>query len=304
MLRVLFSQDKGIFRALLTMSIFVFVHPLSAGVVTFSDQGLGSNSYNNGDPGNLDPGQSHDGTFTSGGVSFKNTVDQWSGYSSWSGWAPSTMNDQTTEGYLNQYSVFESGGIIDDRVGTFGGEVAPAGADTPFGVYYASYSSGSNSITFPGLTTVHGMFINNTTYAALSMQNGDGFAKSFGGLTGDDPDWFKLSIVGYDNMQSMIGTVEFFLADFRFADNNLDYIVDEWTWVDLSPLGDSVSSLSFELTSTDNDPTWGINTPTYFAMDNLSFEPVPEPSTVLLLGIGILGMAGFSINQRKKKLSS
>jgi hypothetical protein len=28
---------------------------------------------------------------------------------------------------------------------------------------------------------------------------------------------------------------------------------------------------------------WGLNTPSYFAMDNLTFAPVPEPGTWALL---------------------
>jgi hypothetical protein len=29
------------------------------------------------------------------------------------------------------------------------------------------------------------------------MRDGDGFGKKFGGTTGMDPDWFKLTIKGY-----------------------------------------------------------------------------------------------------------
>ena len=111
------------------------------------------------------------------------------------------------------------------------------------------------------------MAITNTTYAALSMVHGDDFAKKFGGETGDDPDFFLLTIEGVDAADSSVGTVEFYLADFRFADNSKDYIVEDWTTVDLSAISAAVE-LKFSLTSSDVG-SFGMNTPTYFAADNV-----------------------------------
>ena len=100
------------------------------------------------------------------------------------------------------------------------------------------------------------------------MCDGDSYAKKFGGTTGDDPDWFKLKIFGYQN-GNFIDTVVFYLADFRFTDNNQDYIIKDWTFVDLSTIENSVS-LTFELSSTDNGQ-YGMNTPAYFFIDNLDY---------------------------------
>lgn len=75
------------------------------------------------------------------------------------------------------------------------------------------------------------------------------------------------------------GIVEFYLADYRFTD---DYIIDEWTWVDLSGLGDVVG-LEFYLSSSDNN-AGGMKTPGYFAMDTV----IPEPASIILLGAGLL----------------
>ena len=47
----------------------------------------------------------------------------------------------------------------------------------------------------------------------------------------------------------------------------------DWVLVDLSGLG-TVAALEFELASSDNGP-FGMNTPSYFALDDLMF--VPEP---------------------------
>jgi len=64
--------------------------------------------------------------------------------------------------------------------------------------------------------------------------------------------------------------VEFYLADFRFEEDSLDYILDDWQWVDLSNLG-NVDSLQFTLSSSDVGDN-GINTPLFFAIDNLDLS--------------------------------
>ena len=106
-------------------------------------------------------------------------------------------------------------------------------------------------------------------------------AKKFGGASGDDPDWFVLTIIGKDSQGLVTDTVDFYLADYTFADNNQDYIVDTWEYVDLTSLG-AVESLEFTLSSSDVGQ-WGMNTPGYFAMDNLI---IPEPTTIALLMVG------------------
>ena len=64
--------------------------------------------------------------------------------------------------------------------------------------------------------------------------------------------------------------------------------MDQWTDVDLSILGD-VYGLSFDYESSDIG-SFGINTPTYFAIDNIDIQAVSEPSTLLLFGLGIAGV--------------
>ncbi|HKL40270.1 MAG TPA: DUF4465 domain-containing protein, partial [Cryomorphaceae bacterium] len=71
----------------------------------------------------------------------------------------------------------------------------------------------------------------------------------------------------YQNGELTGTEVEFYLADYTFSDNSQDYIVDEWTYVDLTSLGDA-DSLSFTLTSSDVGE-FGMNTPAYFCIDDL-----------------------------------
>ncbi|KAB2319735.1 DUF4465 domain-containing protein [Betaproteobacteria bacterium SCN1] len=217
-------------------------------------------------------------TFTSGGATYNHTFTDWGNGCCSANWVYSNRTDTTTAGADNQFSSYAGSG---------------AQGSSNYGLAFVdSYSGANPTVSFAGPVTVSGAYFTNTTYAALSMLEGDQFAiYPFGGSDGDRPDWFKLTIEGWDAGNALTGSVDFYLADYRFADNSLDYIVDEWTWVDLSSLG-AVSSLSFSLNSSDVGQ-FGMNTPAYFAMDNLAVAAVPEPSQVamFLAGLGVLGMA-------------
>jgi hypothetical protein len=118
------------------------------------------------------------------------------------------------------------------------------------------------------------------------MKDGDQFSKKFGGASGNDPDFFKLQILGFRG-STQTAAIDFFLADYRFENNNQDYVVDQWTRVDLANLG-VIDSLKFSLSSSDNGQ-FGMNTPAYFAMDRIEYSAVPEPGSLSLLGIAALG---------------
>lgn len=121
--------------------------------------------------------------------------------------------------------------------------------------------------------------LTNTTYAALSMRDGDGYGKQFGSIYDADgmvdgtngEDFFKLWIIGESFDGSMVDSMEFFLADYRFADDTEDYIVDEWVNIDLAGFNFDVATLNFGFESSDNN-TFGVKTPTYFALDNVEIE--------------------------------
>jgi hypothetical protein len=115
---------------------------------------------------------------------------------------------------------------------------------------------------------VSGFYVTNSTYAYKSMKNGDSFAKKFGGATGNDPDFFLLTVRGYINGVMKQDSVNFYLADFRNSNNSLDYIVDNWQWVNTSSLN-QVDSIKFILRSSDNGQ-FGMNTPAFFCLDNFT----------------------------------
>jgi hypothetical protein len=248
--------------SMLAFSVFAVSAPISyvsaATVVsTFDDLPLAPNSF-------FFPGTTT--TFTSGAATFNHRFSDFGTPGCcWDGWTYSDTTDTTTPGPTNQYSAFTGSG---------------AGGSANYAVGFL----GEPTVTFATPSIVKGADFTNTTYAALSMLQGDAFSKKFGGATGNDPDFFKLTIFGKNASGATTGAVDFFLADYRFSDNQLDYVANKWTFVDLSSLG-VVSSLAFGLSSSDTGQ-FGINTPGYFAVDNLTVDAVPEPSVFMLVAGG------------------
>lgn len=113
-----------------------------------------------------------------------------------------------------------------------------------------------------------GFYVTNTTYAFKSMKYGDAFAKKFGGPTGNDPDFFKITVRAYKNGTLKTDSVEFYLADYRFNNNSMDYIIQTWQWVNTSSLG-TADSVEIRMFSSDNGP-YGMNTPAFFGIDNVT----------------------------------
>lgn len=198
------------------------------------------------------------GGFISG--NFRFMTDYNAGYNSWSGFAASAKTDGKTPGYTNQYSAITGKGV----------------AGTP--AYAVAYPAPVSVIAFKD-TIVSGLYVTNSTYAYLSMKNGDDFSKKFGGANGNDEDYLILTIKGYTSDNRETGKVEFFLADFMYSIASNDYILDTWKWVGLKQLG-RISKLEFSLRSSDNG-AWGMNTPGYFCIDNLNHEVLTSDPAVL-----------------------
>ncbi|HRS53517.1 MAG TPA: DUF4465 domain-containing protein [Bacteroidales bacterium] len=194
-------------------------------------------------------GSDFSGGFNSGLAFFPNYYDTVWDY--WEGFAISTMRDDSTQGLSNLYSAITGNGY---------NSTTYAVAYLPAVVKFNGFAKGNIPL---------GCYVTNSTYAYYTMLYGDLFSKKFGGPTGDDPDWFLLSIINYYNGQ-IIDTVDFYLADYRFQNNMDDYIVNTWEWIDLSPLGPS-DSLLFVLSSSDTS-IWGMNTPAFFCIDNLTIN--------------------------------
>lgn len=193
-------------------------------------------------------------TFQETPFEFKTVYDTSYGaiYGYWAdGWAYSNQTSDTMTSTNGQHSSYAGG--------------ASDGSQYAIGKQKSTITKTDPTVRFLSLD------VTNTNYAAHSMLNGDFFAKKFGGATGDDPDWFLLTVVGYDDVDDKIDSVEFYLADYRFGDNSQDYIIKDWTTVDLS-LVENASYLVLSLTSSDNDPTYGMNTPSFYAVDYVTYD--------------------------------
>lgn len=201
-------------------------------------------------------GSDSSGGFSCGNAWFSNKFTDWGGgYTSWSGFSYSNKRDTITESYLNENSAITGKGY---------------NGSSNYAVCYVSGFDALPRIRLNGIAkgdTVSGFYITNSTYSFYSMKNGNAVAKEFGGVSGNDNDWFALSVFGYKNGIKTNDSVLFYLADYRFADTTQDYIVKDWRWLNLVSLG-QVDSLEFKLFSTDTG-IYGINNPTYFCMDNL-----------------------------------
>lgn len=216
-------------------------------VATFENLTLPADSFENG--------EHLTGSFTSGKAVFLNDYN--ANWQAWSGFAYSNITDDTTQGSDNQYGSITGGGYASSAT------------------FAVANGYGNTQINLSGNAAggyVKGFYITNSAYAYYSMQNGDQFAKKFGGVSGNDADWFKLTITGWLNGAVKQQSVDFMLADYTFADNNQDYLVDDWQWLNLQPLG-NVDSLQFTLTSSDTGQ-FGMNTPAYFILDNFTTADV------------------------------
>lgn len=196
-------------------------------------------------------GSDASGFFIASDMKFENQYNP--AWQTWAGFSFSQKNDVTTAGHGNQYSVAD-----------------PANKTNKFAVFYPSFGGDIfASLSTGGEFELQSIALCNSTYAALSMKNGDDYCKKFGGTAGTDPDWFKLTVSGYNQNNVKVSSQDIYLADFRPVDSSKDYILTKWTTFDLTSLG-KVNKLIFTLSSSDTG-LYGINTPSYFCFDNVKY---------------------------------
>jgi hypothetical protein len=254
------------FRSTLVIAILSISGVSFGAVASFEDLGLPADSFHSNTP------------FTSNGAEFNNIFPDF-GIGYWEGFAYSSKTDTTTAGSANQFSAIAGHG---------------AGNSSTYGVGFVGFTI-SPVITLPAGTNPSSIDVTNTTYTYLSMRDGDQFAKKFGGASGNDPDFFVMTITGRDDSNTIVNHVDFYLADYRFADNAQDYLIHDWTTVDLSSLAGS-RTLTFSLASSDTGQ-FGMNTPAYFALDNVSF--VPEPAAMAVVMSSVFWLARWSRRENR-----
>lgn len=169
----------------------------------------------------------------------------WGDYGFGEGFTYTNYTDSATPGYTNLSAITADG----------------VGGSTYFVANAGEFSTTPAMISFADGKSYRPLecYVTNSTYAYLAMKDGN---PGYGTL---DPfkqgDRFKLIITGYDG-DNVTGKVTFYLA------SGTD-IVNTWEKIDLSRLG-TVTRMVFSLESSDVDPIFGMNTPSYFCLDRLT----------------------------------
>jgi|GEM_PF-1148487 len=221
---------------------------LATSMATFESFGLAPGAFvNNAGP---------TGAFVDAGNAFNNEFSPDFG-GIWSGWAISSMTDTTNPDFSNQYSAITGSGA--DGSPTYGVAFTSSGSVDPF-------HPDDSFVNLPEGATPVSIDITNTTYAYLTMRDGSLFTSPFAA-----GDYFRLTIEGYTGPEgtgTKVGEVDFDLANYLGTNH---YIVNTWQTMDLSSLA-GAGSLRFGLESSQNNPLYGMNTPAYFAVDNLTLS--------------------------------
>lgn len=266
-------------QLLLAFSLSALAVSAQQHVFDFEDLNLSDNTFFNGV--SIHPADSINNSFSFGDdlVQFHGSTSVSWGLVIGTGLGYSNQTDQNTEGYTNPGSAYN-----DDS----------KNPSTTFGIV----NGDASSITFSEPVRLTSIDLTNTVYAYLSMQKGDTFAKKFGGIEGTDPDFFKVSIVAFDKDYNKIDSAAFALADFTTDKSEDDYIISHWTTFSLEAFKDSISSIKLYFSSSDNG-TFGMNTPAYVAIDNLTFsqyekqpddEPTPTSTRCLCAKDGVVSL--------------
>ena len=190
------------------------------------------------------PGQNiHNVSVSVAAATFLNTYTDWGGgFESWGGFAFSTVSNTTDGSYLNQY----------------------AAARAHSNAYAVGYDGGWDpppEIAFDLPAAPKSARVNNTTYAALSIRNGNPPARAFA-----EGDTFVLTLTARNVEGTVVATTNHYLADFR----GTNFIQTNWFELDLSWMPPEVVSLVGTLETTDVGD-WGANTPTYFALADFTY---------------------------------
>lgn len=199
-------------------------------------------------------------------------------YFTWWGFTVSNAaNNSYQENLLNsQFCNMAAGGIVLDESGKVKLNEAGApeiSAEVPYMVaYYGEFfSARPTQMVFndQNLYEPQGVYINLTAYPYYCLEFGNAPARPF--TNGDS---FSLTIHGVaaDETEK---TVKVDLASYTNGDLTLNR---GWKYVDLTSLG-AVNELYFTMESTDTG-AWGMNTPSYFALDKLSVKQSSQENIV------------------------
>ena len=190
------------------------------------------------------PGQNiHDSSVSVAAATFVNVYN--STWGSWAGFAFSTVSNTVDGSWMNQYAAAQP-------------------LSTAYAVGYQSdYDGVAPEILFDVPAAPKSVRVNNTTYAAYVIRNGNDFARAF--TTGDT---FVLTLTARDIEGNVVATTNHYLADFR---DGKTFIQTNWSTLDLSWLPPQVAAIIGTMETTDMSYGWA-NTPKYVALADLTYS--------------------------------
>ncbi len=172
----------------------------------------------------------------------------------WRGFGLSNIYSQATTGTISLYSAY-----------------ATSTPTNNFLIYQQAPSPFASSIYFENNEerVISSISVANSTFAFLIMKYGLGQEiRPFGGENNDLEDWFILTIEGYDKKGKKTGEIEFYLADYTFENRKRNYIINDWTTIQLDSLKE-VNRLVLTLTSSVTNNQGIMLTPPFLCIDNI-----------------------------------
>lgn len=206
-------------------------------------------------------GNDINGSFVSGSYQFSNSFNDQ--YSSWYGFAYSnrTATDFNTI-TPDQYNSVVGKGYNDSEN------------------FAVAYSSGEIKVLNKPVEgdEIRGFYITNNAYAVntIAYAKPTDYAHKF-----EQGDFLKVIFTGH-HADGTDAKVEYYLADYRSSKAADHYYLDTWQWVDLRSLG-KVTSIDISFDGSDKGG-FGVNTPTYFCMDNFNGERIVAEATTQVAG--------------------
>lgn len=105
------------------------------------------------------------------------------------------------------------------------------------------------------------MYVTNTNYVLNSLTFGDGFNSA-----ATEETYFKIIAYGYNSNEELVGTTEFMLC------NGSDNIITTWEKWEMSSMGKVLKVVFNFEASADQSGSYGLNTPAYFAYDDVAVQ--------------------------------
>ena len=191
-----------------------------------------------------------EGLFMSGKFVFSNSWADYGTYEYWYGFAISARTETTYEELTpDQFNSCVGHGVN--------------GSKNYAVFFFDAYNNPMPIETVTSGETVSGFYITNTAWVVKSILEGDGMSGAF-----EKGDYLKLTITGKNDAPGSAKTVEVMLADYTSENEADHYYLKDWTWVDLTSLG-NVNNITFSIDGTKKNE-WGLTTPTYFCMDDFN----------------------------------